>query len=173
MNSASFRTWHGLSAALATLGMVSFTACASLQPAPAPQQSEQEARGEVDATRARFMAAMAASDFAALAEIVDPDAVMIGAGSAGHLEMYAAAGEGLAPEYRIEISPQEFVMMDQEWTFERGTTIQSWQPEGTEERVEVRNSYLLILRNSDGQWKPYREVASALPPPGGWPEDGE
>ena len=115
------------------------------------------------------VAAMAASDFAALAEIVDPDAVMIGAGSAGHLEMYAAAGEGLAPEYRIEISPQEFVMMDQEWAFERGTTIQSWQPEGAEERVEVRNSYLLILRNSDGQWKPYREVASALPPPGGWP----
>ena len=173
MNSASFRTWHGLSAALTSLGMMSFTACASLQPAPAPQQSEQEARGEVDTTRARFMAAMAASDFAALAEIVDPDAVMIGAGSAGHLEMYAAAGEGLAPEYRIEISPQEFVMMDQEWAFERGTSVQSWQPEGEAKREEVRNSYLLILRNVDGQWKPYREVASALPPPGGWPEDGE
>ncbi|MAU65470.1 DUF4440 domain-containing protein [Hyphomonas sp.] len=173
MNSASFRTWHGLSAALTSLGMMSFTACASLQPAPAPQQSEQEARGEVDTTRARFMAAMAASDFAALAEIVDPDAVMIGAGSAGHLKMYAAAGEGLAPEYRIEISPQEFVMMDQEWAFERGTSVQSWQPEGEAKREEVRNSYLLILRNVDGQWKPYREVASALPPPGGWPEDGE
>ena len=173
MNSASFRTWHGLSAALTSLGMMSFTACASLQPAPAPQQSEQEARGEVDTTRARFMAAMAASDFAALAEIVDPDAVMIGAGSAGHLKMYAAAGEGLAPEYRIEISPQEFVMMDQEWAFERGTSVQSWQPEGEAKREEVRNSYLLILRNVEGQWKPYREVASALPPPGGWPEDGE
>lgn len=135
--------------------------------------SEQEARTAVDAVRAQFMDAMAASDFATLGVITHLDAVMIGAGGEGHLKMYQAAGAGLAPEYRIDITPQEFVMMDPEWAFERGTSVQSWQPEGEAERAEIRNSYLLILRYDDGQWKPYREVASAMPPPGGWPEDAE
>lgn len=155
-----------LRAALAA-AVLSLAAACTTQPAT-DQAAETTA---IDTLRTNFMAAMAAQDFAALGALSHPDFEQTVPGGPAHLEMLAAAGQGpFPPGYQLDITPKELVVIDEEWAYEYGTTIQSYLPDGAEARVEIPNTYLLILRKHDGEWKPYREVASALPPPGGWPE---
>ena len=153
----------------AVLPLLLLTGCATATP-NTPEFNEEAEAAAIDAVRDRFMQAMANADFAALAQIASEDTIMIPPGSEQHLEMLAAAGEGLAPGFRIDITPIETVFISDEWAYERGTSVQSWQPEGASNRIELPNSYLILLRKIDGEWKPYREVASALPPPEGWPD---
>lgn len=155
----------GLFICVAAAGL---TACSDVD-AGEPSFDEAAEIAAIDAVREQFMAAMGNADFAALAEIAGPNAIMIPPGGQAHLEMYAAAGQGFAPGFEIEIRPTEVVIINEEWAFGRGTSIQSWQPEGAEARTEIPNSYLIVLRKTNGQWRPYREVASAMPPPDGWP----
>lgn len=146
------------------------TACASAPPAsepPAPDPIAEAA--EIDQLRADFMAAMAAQDFAALGALTHPDFQQTVPGSSAHLEMLAASGEApLPPGYRIDITPIELVIINEGWAYEYGTSVQSYLPAGASERVEIPNTFLLILKKHEGQWTPYREVASAMPPPEGW-----
>ena len=154
------------------LGLGLVPACAS---APPPLDPAAEA-AEIDRLRADFMTAMAAQDFAALGALSHPDFQQTLPGGPANLEMLAAAGNApLPPGYRIDITPRELVVITEDWAYEYGTTVQSYLPDGAEERVEIPNTYLLILKKHDGQWTPYREVASALPPPDGWDgwESGE
>ena len=159
----------GWMSACSLISLSALSACAA-EESVQPAVDEQEAIAGIDDARNAFMKAMAEADFAALRQIAGEDFLMTPPGSPAHMKMYAAAGEGLAPGYRIEITPMELVIINEEWAFERGTSIQSWQPEGAEERISISNTYLMILRNTDGQWRPYREVASAMPPAEGWPD---
>ncbi len=36
---------------------------------------------------------------------------------------------------------------------------------------QLRDTYLILFRNTGDGWKAFREVASSSPPPGGWPTD--
>ena len=159
----------GWVSACALISLSALSGCAAEDNSP-PAVDEPQAVAGITDTRNAFMKAMADADFAALGQIAGEDFLMTPPGSPTHMEMYAAAGNGLAPGYRIEIRPMELVIINEEWAFERGTSIQSWQPEDSEQRVSIPNTYLMILRNTEGQWRPYREVASALPPPEGWPD---
>ena len=146
---------------IAALGL---TAACTTQPA-IDETAEATA---IDTLRTNFMAAMAAQDFAALGALSHPDFQQTVPGGPAHLEMLTAAGQGpFPPGYQLDITPKELVVINEEWAYEYGTTIQSYLPEGADARVEIPNTYLLILRKHDGEWKPYREVASATPPPGG------
>ncbi|WP_300396731.1 DUF4440 domain-containing protein [Henriciella sp.] len=145
--------------------LVITTGCAT----PSPQLYEPAETAEIDQLREDFMAAMAAQDFAALGALSHPEFEQTVPGGPAHLEMLAAAGQApFPPGYRLDITPKELVVIDEDWAYEYGTTIQSYLPEGAEARIEIPNTYLLILKKHEGEWKPYREVASALPPPGGW-----
>lgn len=143
-------------------------------PAMADHHAETGAASEkaaIDKVREDFMAAMAAADFAALGALAHPDFVQVMPGGPEHLAMFAAAGEApFPPGYNLDITPQELVIINEDWAYEFGTTIISWQPEGADAPVTIPNTYLMLLKKQDGQWKPYREVASALPPPSGWPQ---
>lgn len=151
-------------------GLALGAACTTTQET-APPADTAAATAEIDQLRADFMAAMAAQDFATLGALSHPDFEQTLPGGPAHLEMLAAAGDApLPPGYRLDITPRELVIINDDWAYEYGTTIQSWQPEGADTRTEIPNTYLLLLKKHEGEWKPYREVASALPPPGGWAE---
>jgi len=151
----------------AALAAATLAACTTAPAGPA-FDGEIEA-AEIDQLRADFMAAMAAQDFAALGALSHPDFQQTVPGGPAHLEMLAAAGEApFPPGYQLDITPKELVIINEDWAYEYGTTVQSYLPDGASERVEIPNTYLLILKKHEGKWTPYREVASALPPPGGW-----
>ncbi|WP_084398036.1 DUF4440 domain-containing protein [Henriciella aquimarina] len=154
---------------LAAAGLaLALGACTTTPPETAPLDERTEAAA-IDRLREDFMAAMAGADFAALGALSHPDFQQTVPGSPAHLQMYAAAGEApLPPGYRLDITPKELVIVNEDWAYEYGTTVQSYRPEGASARVEIPNTYLLILKKHEGEWTPYREVASAMPPPGGW-----
>ncbi|MGB3625850.1 MAG: DUF4440 domain-containing protein [Henriciella sp.] len=153
-------------------GLALAAACATT-PAPDAQPALDTAAeaAAIDQVREDFMAAMAAQDFAALGALSHPDFQQVMPGGPAHLETFASATNGpFPPGYSLDITPKELVVINEDWAYEYGTTVISYLPEGASERVEIPNTYLLILKKYEGAWKPYREVASALPPPGGWPE---
>jgi hypothetical protein len=82
----------------------------------------------------------------------------------------AAAGAPFPPGARIAITPIEVVALSDEWAYEFGTAITTYAPEGEDEARQLRDTYLLLLRNTGSGWKAFREVASSSPPPSGWPE---
>jgi len=125
---------------------------------------------EIDQARAQFEAAVASGDPAALFALVYPDTVFIRPATAEWQAMQRAAGEAPFPQGAvIEITPLETKIIDDEWAFDFGASRLTYPDPATGEEVELRDTYLLILRNTGSGWKPYREVASANPPPAGWP----
>jgi ketosteroid isomerase-like protein len=155
-------------AAIITASTALTAACATT---PATIDTAAET-AEIDRVRTDFMAAMAAQDFAALGALSHPEFQQVMPGGRAHLEMFAAATNGpFPPGYRLDIKPTELVIMSEDWAYEYGTTTISYQPDGAEAPIELPNTYLMLLKKQDGAWKPYREVASAMPPPDGWPAD--
>ena len=59
--------------------------------------------------------------------------------------------------------------MSEEWGYEFGTAMTTYTPEGADAERQLRDTYLLLFRNTGSGWKVFREVASSCPPPGGWP----
>ena len=159
-------TRFAMTAIAASLSLAA--ACTTMPAAPALDETAEATA--IDQVRADFMAAVAAKDFAALGALSHPDFQQTVPGGPAHLEMYGHASAGpFPPGYELDITPTELVILNDEWAYEYGTTVASYLPEGADVRVEIPNTYLMILRKQDGAWKPYREVASAMPPPGGFP----
>lgn len=161
---------HFIRAAAAAATLTAITA-----PAIAEHHAETDTaareQAAIDQVREDFMNAMSAGDFAALGALAHPDFIQVMPGGPEHLAMFAAAGNApFPPGYSLDITPQELVILNEDWAYEFGTTIISWQPEGADEPATIPNTYLMLLKKENGAWKPYREVASALPPPSGWPK---
>ena len=124
----------------------------------------------VDSLRSAYEKAVAAGDFDAMARIVAEDAVMVGPGGPEWESMReAASARAFPPGATIDISPIELVVLNEEWAYEFGTSIVSYTPEGAKEGRQLRDTYLILLRDAGDGWKAYREVASSSPPPEGWP----
>ncbi len=49
------------------------------------------------------------------------------------------------------------------------SSITTYTPEARVTAQQLRDTYLVLFRNTGDGWKVYREVASAAPPPSGWP----
>ncbi|WP_291077427.1 nuclear transport factor 2 family protein [Hyphomonas sp.] len=124
---------------------------------------------QIDQLREDFVVAIAAQDFGALAALSNPEFEQTLPGGPEHLKMYEFAAGPLPPGYSLDITPKEIVVIDEEWAYEYGTTIVSYQPDGADSPQRIPNTYLMILKKHEGRWTPYREVASASAPPGGWP----
>lgn len=136
---------------------------------PAEQAS---IRTEIDALRARFEAAVASGVPEQMIPLLADGVVMVQPGAPDWNAMAAAAkGAPFAAGARIRIRPIEVVVLNREWAYEFGTSITTYTPEGTKSVQQLRDTYLILLRNTGDGWKAYREVASAAPPPGGWPGD--
>ena len=150
------------------LGFTLVTACGQSAPS-APTFDAAAETEQIDQLREDFTAAIAAQDFAALAALSNPEFEQTLPGGPEHLAMYGSAAGPLPPGYRLDITPKEIVVIDEEWAYEYGTTIVSYQPDDADLPQRIPNTYLMILRKHEGHWTPYREVASASAPPGGWP----
>jgi ketosteroid isomerase-like protein len=133
--------------------------------------AEQNAiRAEIDKLRAKYEAAVASGAPESLIPLLADAAVMVQPGALDWNAMAAAAkGAPFPPGATIRIRPIEVVALNHEWAYEFGTSITTYTPEGAGTAQQLRDTYLILFRNTGDGWKAYREVASAGPPPGGWP----
>jgi ketosteroid isomerase-like protein len=135
--------------------------------------AEQNAiRAEIDKLRAKYEAAVASGSPESLIPLLADAAVMVQPGAPDWNAMAASAkGAPFPPGATIRIRPIEVVALNHEWAYEFGTSITTYTPEGAATAQRLRDTYLILFRNTGDGWKAYREVASAAPPPGGWPHD--
>jgi ketosteroid isomerase-like protein len=126
-------------------------------------------KAAIDKLRAEYEAAVASGSADAVTPLLADGAVMVRPGGPDWDAMAAsAAGAPFPAGARIAITPIEVVAMSEEWAYEFGTAITTYTPPGTDEERQLRDTYLLLLRNTGSGWKAFREVASSGPPPGGW-----
>jgi ketosteroid isomerase-like protein len=129
-------------------------------------------RTEIDQLRAQYETAVARGATDAIAAVLADGAVMVRPGGPDWDAMSAAApGAPFPPGARITITPIEVVALSKEWAYEFGTAVTTYTPAGADQAQQLRDTYLILLRNTGDGWKAYREVASSAPPPGGWPTD--
>lgn len=129
-------------------------------------------RAEIDKLRAAYQDAVASGKPEALGPLLADGAVMVRPGASDWNAMAAAAkGAPFPPGATIAIKPIEVVALNREWAYELGTSITTYTPEGVDTPQQLRDTYLVVFRNTGDGWKAYREVASAAPPPTGWPHD--
>jgi ketosteroid isomerase-like protein len=128
-------------------------------------------RAAIDKLRTEYEKAVAAGDFDAMSALLAEGAVMIRPGGPEWDSMAAAAAGAPFPQgATIDITPIEVVVLNKEWAYEFGTATTSYAPEGADGARQLRDTYLILLRNTGAGWKAYREVASSSPPPNGWPQ---
>lgn len=158
--------------------LVSIVAAASLggcqRGASGPLTAAEQAsiKAEIDALRSAYESAVASGNPATLTPLLANGAVMVHPGAPDWNAMAAAAkGAPFPPGAKIDIRPVEVVALDREWAYEFGSSITTYTPAGSDTPQQLRDTYLVLFRNTGDGWKAYREVASAAPPPGGWPQD--
>jgi ketosteroid isomerase-like protein len=158
----------GIGMVIAVAGML--TACQKKDTDASAQADTIKA--EIDKLRSAYEAAVAAGDASAMSSLLADGAVMVSPG-APDWEAMAAAAAGLPfpPGAKIAISPIEVVALSKEWAYEFGTATTTYTPQGSQEAIQLHDTYLVLFRNTGTGWKAYREVASSAPPPGGWPVD--
>jgi ketosteroid isomerase-like protein len=128
-------------------------------------------RAEIDKLRSAYEACVANGDLQAMGVLLAEGAVMVRPGAPDWDAMAAAAGAAPFPQgAKITITPIEVVPLSHEWGYEFGTAITTYTPEGADQSRQLRDTYLIVFRNTGDGWRAYREVASAAPPPGGWRE---
>ena len=129
-------------------------------------------RAEIDQLRSEYEAAVAAGAPDAMAAVLADGAVMVRPGGPDWDAMAAAAsGAPFPPGAKIAITPIEVVALSGEWAYEFGTAVTTYTPDGADKAQQLRDTYLIIFRNTGNGWKAYREVASSAPSPSGWPVD--
>ena len=129
-------------------------------------------RAEIDKLRSQYESAVAAGDVNAISSLLADGAVMVRPGGSDWDAMAAAAsGAPFPPGAKIAITPIEVVSLSKEWAYEFGTATTTYLPEGSDTALELRDTYLILFRNTGKGWQAYREVASSAPPPSGWPRD--
>ena len=127
-------------------------------------------RAAIDKLRADYESAVASGSPNAVTPLLADGALMVRPGGPDWDAMAAiASGAPFPVGARIAITPIEVVAMSEEWAYEFGTAITTYTPAGAEEERQLRDTYLLLLRNTGNGWQAYLEVASSSPPPGGWP----
>jgi ketosteroid isomerase-like protein len=157
-------------ALVAIIVVAGFAAC---QGDPSDQQAAVEPtafRAAIDKLRSEYETAVAAGDAHAMSALLADGAVMVRPGGPDWDAMAAAAsGAPFPPGAKIAISPIEVVALSKEWAYEFGTATTTYTPEGSDKELELRDTYLILFRNTSKGWQAYREVASSSPPPSGWP----
>ena len=162
-----------ISSLLAAIAFVAILgACQGKSSQPQTAVDPSAFRGEIDQLRSEYEAAVAKGAPDAMAALLADGAVMVRPGGQDWDAMAAAAsGAPFPPGARITITPIEVVALSREWAYEFGTAVTTYTPAGADEAQQLRDTYLILFRNTGDGWKAYREVASSAPPPGGWPGD--
>jgi ketosteroid isomerase-like protein len=150
--------------------VIGLAGCQRDSSTPLTAAEQASIRSEIDKLRAKYEAAVASGTAEALTPLLAQGAVMVQPGAPDWNAMAAAAkGAPFPPGATITIKPIEVVALSREWAYEFGTSVTTYTPEGTVAAQELRDTYLVLFRNTGDGWKAYREVASAASPPNGWP----
>lgn len=125
-----------------------------------------------DSLRSSFEAAFAAGDVATMASYYDADAVLSEPGVAplgGRDEIRSFFEENAAPEgATLEIDPTVTRVLTNDWAYEMGVGTVRFTPEGADEALEMRSSFLAVFHRTPDGWKIVNEVlGSNQPPPSG------
>ena len=140
--------------------------------APLSAAEQASIRAEIDKLRAQYEAGVASGTPESLTPLLAQGAVMVQPGAPDWNALAAAAkGAPFPPGATIAIKPIEVVALSREWAYEFGTSITTYTPEEASAAQQLRDTYLVLFRNTGDGWKAYREVASAASPPGGWPDN--
>lgn len=150
--------------------VIGLAGCQRDASAPLSAAEQASIRTEIDKLRAKYEAGVASGTAEALTPLLAEGAVMVQPGAPDWNAMAAAAkGAPFPPGATIAIKPIEVVALSREWAYEFGTSITTYTPEGADTAQQLRDTYLVLFRNTGDGWKAYREVASAAAPPSGWP----
>lgn len=167
MNSGNAMPRRVLLALFVIVTGVSITACQ-----PKEQESSQAAALDtaaviavIDSMRALYEQTVAESDFETMGSLLADGVVAVGPGGPQWDSLRAASENPWPPGATLEITPIETVVMSEEWAYDFGTSTATYTPEGASDPRTLRDTYLLLLRNTEDGWKIYREVSSPDLPP--------
>jgi len=152
---------------LAIAAMASLLACQPQEQQPGQPAAVDTAAviAVIDSMRTLYEHAVATGDFETMGRMLADEAVMVGPGGAQWDSLRAASEYPWPPGATLDITPIETVILSDEWAYEFGTSTATYTPEAANGPRTLRDTYLLLLRNTEQGWKLYREVASpALPP---------
>src|SRR5262245_53512816 len=150
--------------------VIALAGCQRDASTPLSAAEQASIRAEIDKLRAQYEAGVASGTPESLTPLLAQGAVMVPPGSPDWNALAAAAkGAPFPPGATIAIKPIEVAALSREWAYEFGTSITTYTPEGADAAQQLRDTYLVLFRNTGDGWKAYREVASAASPPGGWP----
>lgn len=141
-----------------------------------PQEDQQQAgqvwavdtvavRAAIDTLRSAYMEAVASGNYAGMGGMLAEGAVMVPPGGPQWDSMYAESELPFPPGASINIEPIEVRVAGPEWAFEYGNATVTYTPKGTSEPRSMKDTYVIIFRNTGDGWKVYREVASSNLPP--------
>jgi hypothetical protein len=122
---------------------------------------EKELEG-IEDLRSNFVLALKEGRYEDIGKLVTADAKTIRAGGSGFDEMFALGNErGMFPYDSIIMTPTETQIMNDSMAYDWGSS-KTYYTNKEGEKIELRNSFLAILKKIDGEWKLHREVASSV-----------
>lgn len=154
-------------ALLMVVATLSLTACQpqGQQPSQAAAVDTAAVIATIDSLRALYEQTVATGDFETMGSMLADGAVMVGPGGPQWDSLRAASEFPWPPGATLDITPIETVVLSEEWAYDFGTSTATYTPEGASEPRTLRDTYLLLLQNTEDGWKLYREVASPDLPP--------
>lgn len=143
---------------------------------PAEQGAMQEAaidsaavEATVDSLRQAFLDAYNAGEAGQLAGLYTRNAVVLPSDSppaTGRDSIRAYFARELAAGPTLEVEPHEVKPLSPAWVSSGGTYRVTVAPEGAQDTMTVRGSYLILFRNTAEGWKLFRHAATydSVPP---------
>ncbi|WP_411768507.1 nuclear transport factor 2 family protein [Winogradskyella sp. A3E31] len=126
---------------------------------PKPSINIDKELAKIETLRQNFQQAIKEKRFEDLGNLVTKDMVFVHPASEDWREYYRVSENPMAYD-SILISPKETVVLNDSMAYDFGTSkVYYTNTEGNP--VELRDTFLVILKKVDGNWKMFREVASA------------
>jgi len=153
---------------LATFVAMLVGSLAGCEKVPAPKEEavqpsfdEKAERAAIEKLRDTFSAAIAEKRYGDLQQFVTADAKTVMPACAAWQKMKQLGKErGRFPYDKIEMSPIETVIVNADTAYDFGSSKVYYEDENGEQQV-ITDTFLVILKKVDGQWKLHREVASS------------
>ena len=115
----------------------------------------------IENLRNDFSSAIREGRYDELGQYITQDAKVVGPGAEEWTRMYALAQErGIFPYDSIIMLPTETKILNETMAYDWGTSSVYYTDEDGNP-VKLRNSFLVLLKKEDGEWRLFREVGSS------------
>ncbi|MEM6643604.1 MAG: nuclear transport factor 2 family protein [Bacteroidota bacterium] len=116
----------------------------------------------IEETRSNVVLAIKEARYQDISQWVTPDAKTVRPGGPNFDEMFTLGRErGIFPYDSIEMTPIETYIMNDTMAYDWGSS-KTYYTDAEGQQIELKNSFLVILKKIDGRWKLHREVASSV-----------